>query len=130
MKKRLLLVFSILILLGNSAFAEIKEPQWWEFCPTKYYEYYSSVDSHSLLYKTTAVILGISIVGLPISIPMTLDSGKRDKINYWVYRKNQFYEALSNCNAMNSDDNKIYCFADLKKDERYKNEQLQPFYFW
>ena len=99
MKKLTALFFSTLLLLsGSTGFAEVKAPEWSDFCPAQYVN--AKYDSNDYSYKYNGfkeLVLIFSVIGYPIAerhshkYLASLEKVKEQNANnYWVSRQITF----------------------------------------
>ena len=119
-------IISLIILLNLAlpVFAEIDPPQWEEFCPPQYVS--AEYDNYQRkIPQLAAVLLSVSIVGLPVVLPDLRKAQAANNTNYWVKRRNSFEQELSNCNHIKNQNELAYKYTTIRQSEYAKNQQRQ-----
>ena len=109
-----------MILFTGPASAQIKYPEWKEFCPEEYLNIEYIKDNTMPEWKYKLCVL--SIIGIPYAI---FDLSRYNKIkenNYWYDLKKQFNNEVESCKQISDNNYQIMCFLEIRKHESHKND--------
>lgn len=105
----------------NHSISKIAVPQFSEFAPLKYVNATPNSEILTAMEKAFGNVFYISIIGIPIGLPMIYHAKLREKNNIWADRKFNFENSLKYCQALETQDETESCYKTLRRVELYKN---------
>ena len=127
--KKFITLFLLALLLSSSSigFAEVKSPEWKDFCPPKYanvkYDF-NDYTYHGNSFKET--LLFLSIIGIPkfmdkCNQAYSLRLKKNEQLinNYWASKRATFEKELDICKS--DPNNQSLCYLKVMEREENRN---------
>lgn len=113
-------IFLFMILLSSSSlmvYAEVKQPEWQEFCPKKYLNAEYKEDYYSI--PKNALLIA-SIIGIPFHIKIYYRHLEQQRINYWAIMHKSFDRNIKICKLQEDINKQNICFLNLA--DKLENE--------
>lgn len=121
-KIALILLAGLLLMPNFMAIAEVRPPEWKEFCPQAYLN--SEYDKNVYYtYGAKEVLRALSIVGIPWNVRNWHKHLNQQENNYWVSRRYAFKNELATC--QNEPNAQAICYLKIREMEDNKTAQHQ-----